>query len=211
MQSCDPRPETEDEVTNGKKLHGDKFVHRIPSPMRGFRADDEEKTEVTFVARNTSETAFTPVFFYFMDRMLERFGMAKTINSIIDTLDNIDDLVDLKITSKEGSRQYSEHLFSHKFIAFLDWVMVSSGSVYAPQKNGYCGNDGGTKFDELCGQFKVKMKDDEGHVYNPWVVAFTEEYIKHLKGKASKCEKATFSASGCFDSDDEVKGGVVED
>lgn len=87
--------------------------------------------------------------------------------------------------------------------------MVSSGSVSSPQKNGYCENDGGTKFDELCGKFKVKMKDDEDRVYNPWVVAFTEEYIKHLKGKARKCEKATFSATGCFDSDDEVKGGVV--
>ena len=209
MQSCDPRPETEDEVTNGKKLHGDKFVHRIPSPMRGFRADDEEKTEVTFVARTTSETAFTPMFFYFMDRILERFGMSKTISSIIDTLDDVTDLVNLSITSKEGSRKYSENLFSHKFIAFLDWVMVCSGSVYAPQKNGYCGNDGGTKFDELCGKFKVKERNEEGGVFNPWVEAFTEEYIKHLKGKAQKSEKATFSASGCFDSDDEVKGGPM--
>ena len=59
VQSCDPRPESEDEVTNGKKLLGDKFVDLIPSPMRRFRADDEEKTEVTFGSRNTSETALS--------------------------------------------------------------------------------------------------------------------------------------------------------
>ena len=64
--------------------------------------------------------------------------------------------------------------------------MGSSGSVYAPQKNGYCGNDGGKPFDELCGKFKVKKKDDEGCVFNPWVVAFKEKYIKHLKGEAKK-------------------------
>ena len=58
MQPCDPRPESEDEVTDGKKLLGDKFVDLIPSPMRRFRAD-EEKTEVTFGSRNTSETALS--------------------------------------------------------------------------------------------------------------------------------------------------------
>ena len=46
-------------MTNGKKLLGDKFVDLIPSPMRRFRADDEEKTEVTFGSRNTSETALS--------------------------------------------------------------------------------------------------------------------------------------------------------
>ena len=47
MQPCDPRPESEDEVTDGKKLLGDKFVDFIPSPMRRFRADEEEKTKNT--------------------------------------------------------------------------------------------------------------------------------------------------------------------
>ena len=56
VQTCDPRLESEDEVTDGKKLLGDKFVDFIPSSMRRFRADDEEKTEVTFGSRNTSET-----------------------------------------------------------------------------------------------------------------------------------------------------------
>ena len=59
VQYYDPRPESEDHVTNGKKLLGDKFVDLIPSPVRRFRADDEEKTEVTFGSRNTSETALS--------------------------------------------------------------------------------------------------------------------------------------------------------
>ena len=59
MQSCNPKTEPEDAVTKGKTLLGKKFVDRISSPMHSIRADDEDKTEVTFVARSTSETAFT--------------------------------------------------------------------------------------------------------------------------------------------------------
>ena len=59
VQPCDPRLESEDEVTDGKKLLGDKFVDFIPSPMRRFRAYEMEKTEVTFGSRNTSETALS--------------------------------------------------------------------------------------------------------------------------------------------------------
>ena len=58
VQGFVPRLES-DEVTDGKKLLGDKFVDFIPSPMRRFKADEKEKTEVTFGSRNTSETALS--------------------------------------------------------------------------------------------------------------------------------------------------------
>ena len=43
MQFCNPKPEPEDEVTNGKKVFGEKFVDRIPLPLRSIRADDDEE------------------------------------------------------------------------------------------------------------------------------------------------------------------------
>ena len=116
-------------------------------------------------------------------------------------MEDYDEIRTLKLKYKDKDDCFEELVFGAKFLAFLDWVMVCTGST-AGLKGTYPGNDGGAKFQDLVKRYKTKnvqtIEGNEVTTY-PWVEAFHDQWIALLK---TVQKNQTVS---------EMKGGIDED
>ena len=184
-----------------RKDLGDEHRLREVTPLRGYEECDGRKEEVVRLVVAEPDIAFTPFFFYTMELILRNFNMKGTVEAILDSLDDYDKIRTLKLKYKDGEDNFEELVFGAKFLAFLDWVMVCTGSTPGLKGN-YPGNDGGAKFQELVKRYKkknVQTIDDKEVTTFAWVEAFHDQWIGLLK-KVKKNQTVS-----------EMKGGIDED
>lgn len=173
--------------------------------------DDGSKEEVYRLENAEPRNSFTPIFFYFMERILKRFNMDGTVSAILESLDSYEDIRTLSLKSKDDKgAKYSELIFGPKFLAFLHWAMEAASTPPTAVKGGYVGNDAGKRFNKLIERYKVKVTYEDGEVIYPWVEAFHDEWIGVLNGLKDKKPVAAIDKNG-MDADDLVivveKGG----
>jgi hypothetical protein len=187
-----------------KKDLGDEYRLREVTPLRGYEEREGKKEEVVRLVVAEPDIAFTPFFFYTMELILRNFNMKGTVEAILEGLEDYDQIRTLKLKYKDGDDNFEELVFGAKFLAFLDWVMVCTGSTPGLKGN-YPGNDGGAKFQELVKRYKkknVQTIDDKEVTTFPWVEAFHDQWIGLLK--TVKKDQTVSEMKGGIDEDDRV-------